>query len=257
MSTSPQALVKGIVSRILPSINPDSSNNDVAVRQHSYGEVMTMPVVRKHHVLSDEGSYFIIHNNQTAIAPPTATAFVATTPTMILMNLDPTKRLYLDYIKLTTVTAFTAVSGAGPMYASIVLDNTIASRYTSGGTQITNAPVSPNMAVTTNSQVNLYFGAITATAASAAARTVVGQASLRPAASGTAVTVVGDTIIMNAGGVEAAVNGSITLTNPNIIPVPIPPIILAPNQTMLLYTYQAATTPTAGTILPEIGYWLR
>ena len=257
MSTSPQALIKGLVSRVLPSINPDSTNNDVSVRQHSYGEVMTMPVIRKHHVLADEGSYFVAHNNQTAIAPPTATGFVATTPTMILMNLDPTKRMYIDYIKLSVITAFTAASGTGPMYGAIVLDNTIASRYTSGGTQITQAPTNPNMALTSSAQINFYFGAITATAASAAARTIVGQSVLRPAASGTAVTVIGDTIIMNSGGVEAAVAGSITLTNPNIIPVPIPPIILAPNNTMLLYTYQAATTPVAGTILPEVGFWLR
>ena len=257
MATSPQALIKGIVSRILPPPNPDGYNSDVALRLDSYGNLMTSPVVRKAHTLADEGNYFIANNGQTAIAPPTATAFVATTPTMILMNLDPSKRLYLDYIKLTTVTAYTAASGTGPMYATIVLDNTVASRYTSGGTQITNAPVSPNMAVLTTSQINLYFGAITATAASAAARTVVGQAVIRPAASATAVTVVGDTITMNAGGVEAAMNGSITLLNPNFINVPIPPIILAPQQTMLLYTYAAATTPVAGTILPEIGYWLR
>lgn len=257
MATSPQALVKGIVSRILPSINPDSTNTDVAVRQHSYGEVMTMPVVRKAHVLADEGSYFVLHNNQTAIAPPTATAFVATTPTLVLTNLDPVKRMYIDYISLTTITAFTAVSGAGPMFASIVLDNTATGRYSSGGTQLTTAPQSPNMAVQSTSQVNAYFGAITATAASAAARTIVGQKMIRPAASGTAVTVIGDTIVMNSGGVESAVGSTITLANPNIIPVPIPPIILAPTQTLLVYTYQAATTPTAGTILPEVGFWLR
>jgi len=257
MATSPQALIKGIVSRILPSSNPDSTNTDVALRQHTYGELMTMPVVRKSHVLADEGSYFVLHNNQTAIAPPTATAFVATTPTLVLTNLDPVKRMYIDYISLSVVTAFTAASATGTMYGAIVLDNSAVGRYTSGGTQLTTAPQSPNMAVMSTAQVNAYFGAITATAASAAARTIVGQKVLRPAASATAVTVIGDTIIMNSGGVEAAVNGSITLLNPNIISVPIPPIILAPTQTLLVYTYQAATTPVAGTILPEVGFWLR
>jgi hypothetical protein len=257
MSTSPQALVKGIVSRTLPDPNPDGFNNDVAMRLGTYGELTVQPVIRKQHVLADEGAYYILHNNQTAIAPPTATAFVATTPTMVITNLDPSKRMYIDYISLTVVTAFTAASGTGPMYGAIVLDNTATGRYTSGGTQITNPPVSPNMSLTTNAQLNAYFGAITAPAASAAARTIVGQKVLRPAASGTAVTVIGDTILMNAGGVEGAVGSTITLTNPNIIPVPIPPIILAPTQTFLLYTYQAATTPVAGTILPEVGFWLR
>jgi hypothetical protein len=257
MATSPQALIKGLVSRILPPINPDGYNSDVAFRQGAYGEMMTMPVVRKAHTLADEGSYFILHNNQTAIAPPTATGFVATTPTLVLTNLDPAKRMYIDYINLTVVTAFTAASGTGPMYATVVLDNTATGRYTSGGTQLTTAPQSPNMAVQSVSQVNAYFGAITASAASAAARTIVGQRMIRPASSATAVTVIGDTIIMNCGGVEGQSAGNITLLNPNIIPVPLPPIILAPSQTLLIYTYQAATTPVAGTILPEVGFWLR
>jgi len=162
----------------------------VAARQSTYGELMTMPVVRKIHTLADEGSYFILHNNQTAIAPPTATGFVATTPTFVVTNLDPVKRMYIDYISITTITAFTATSGVGPEYASIVLDNTATGRYSSGGTQLTvRSAVAEHGCAHHTAQLNAYFGAITATAASAAARTIVGQRMVRPAVSASASTV--------------------------------------------------------------------
>ena len=38
MALSPQALIKGLVSRILPSVNLDSINTDTAARQGRYGK---------------------------------------------------------------------------------------------------------------------------------------------------------------------------------------------------------------------------
>ena len=53
---SPQALVRGIVQRALPSAtNPDNINSDVALRQFPYGEIATQPIVRKAHNLESKG----------------------------------------------------------------------------------------------------------------------------------------------------------------------------------------------------------
>ena len=132
---SPQALIKGLVSRALPSSNPDGANNDVAVRLDTYGAVYNQPLVRKSHALADEGSYFIINNAQTGITPPLATGYVATTPTLTIYNQDTLgRRLYLDYINLTNIVAVTATgatAGAANAFVAAVVDN--GSRYSSGG----------------------------------------------------------------------------------------------------------------------------
>lgn len=255
MALSPQALVRGLVSRVLPSSNADSANNDVAIRLWSNGEVVTQPMIRKQHALADEGSYFVLHNNQTAIAPPVGTSFSATAPCFVVTNLDPVKRMYLDYISLTTITAMTCTSGGGPLFATGVIDN--GARYTSGGTQLTTAPSLPNMAVTGTALLNAYYGAITAPAATSQARTVFGQRLVRPNVSASVITVIGDNFLFNFGGVENSAAASITIANPSFVPVPVAPVIIGPNQTFLLYTYNASSTPVAGTILPEMGFWLR
>ena len=259
MSLSPQALIKGLVSRILPTINPDSSNSDVALRQASYGEIYSQPLVRKAHNLADEGSYFLFNNGQAGITPPLGTAFSATAPALLIYN-NSTLRAYLDYINLMNLVAVTCTAGTAgqlDLNAAIVIDN--GNRYASGGSALT-APISPNMASSASAAtVSAYFGAITATAATTAARTVIGQRMVRPLPVAGAMTVVGDNFLFNFGGVENAAAGSITVANANVIPVPCPPLILGPNQCALLYLWWAALTPAGGAagFLPELGFWLR
>jgi hypothetical protein len=61
---------------------------------------------------------------------------------------------------------------------------------------------------------------------------------VRPVVSGTVLDVVGETKLFNFGGVEAMLNGSITIANANFIPVPMPPVIIGPDQSALLYLWQ-------------------
>src|SRR3954470_18246381 len=110
---SPQALIRGLVQRTLPSINPDSANNDVALRQGSYGEIYNQPLVRKAHNLADEGSYFVATNAQTAIVPTYGTSLVATSPFITVYNANATARLYLDYIALVAVVAGIQTTAVG------------------------------------------------------------------------------------------------------------------------------------------------
>jgi hypothetical protein len=257
---SPQALMKGLVSRILPQANPDGINNDVASRLWTYGETVTNPMVRKAHNLADEGSYFVTNNAQTGVAMTTTSAFSATAPFVVVQNGNPVggRNIYLDYINLVCTVAGTAASGLTYTGAALYIDSIL--RYTSGGSQLT-AINSPNMgAVNAKSGATIYAGAITAAAASGNVRALSGLRVARPALSGTVATVVGDTLCFNFGGVEGGSGGNISITAgvASIVPIPMPPVVIPPQSSALLYLFYAASgTPVAAQWAPEIGHWER
>lgn len=224
-----------------------------------YGEGAVLSYIRKQHLLAEEGSYFVINNGQTGITPPLGTSFSATVAACIIYNNDPVKKLYLDYISLTNTVAVTATSATAgaPNFAALVIDN--GNRYSSGGTVLP-LGVAPNESIgTTPSNVTAYFGNLTATAATGAARTICGQRVTRLNASTSAITVVGDTFDFNFGGVERAIANNPTLTNPCITPIPMPPVVLGQNQSAVLYLWWVNSTPAGGAsgFLPEIGFFLR
>lgn len=259
---SPQALMRALVSRNLPSVNADSPNVDVALRAGRYGEQYALSIIRKQHLLADEGAYFMANNNsQTGILSSAATGFVATTPALVIANVDsPTsssyKRIYLDFLNLVTTVVGSAASGLVNLQAALYLDT--GNRYSSGGTEITANIVSPNMDLTPKSIAKVYFGAITAAAATLSARAISPLRVVRPAVSGTVMDVVGETKLFNFGGVEAMLNGSITIANANFIPVPMPPVIIGPGQSALLYLWQnVGATNVAATYAPELAWWER
>lgn len=260
---SPQALIRGLVSRVLPQPNIDSANIDVASRFGRYGENYVLSVTRKQHLIADEGAYFIASNgNQTGIVSTTATGFVATTPACIVYNTDSSgnpnaKRVYLDYMNLVTTVVGSAASGLVNLQGAVYLDT--GNRYSSGGTEITNTVVNPNMDVPVKNSVSkVYFGGITASAASGSVRAVVPLRVIRPVVSATVLDVVGETKWFNFGGVEGSMNGSITVANANFITVPMPPVIIGPGQSCLIYLWQnVGATNVAATYAPEIGFWER
>lgn len=261
MALSTQSLIKGLVSRLLPSPNPDSQNTDVAFRQWRYGELAIVSMTRKHHNLCDEGSYFITNNAQTGVAMVTTSGFTATSPFIIVSNNNTVggNNIYLDYITLVCTVAGTAASGLTYTGAQFVLDTGL--RYSSAGSNITANIVGANMNLAnTKSGASVYTGALVATAPSGVARTLVGLRVVRPALSGTVATVVGDVINFNFGGVESAANGNVSITAGvmNTVPVPMPPAVIGPQQSALLYiNYAASGTPVAAQWASEVAYWER
>lgn len=258
MPLSPQALLRGLVSRALPTANPDSQNQDVGTRLGRYGEGAVLSYVRKQHLLADEGSYFVTNNGQSGIASPAVASFGATTPMCIIQNQDTIggRRLYLDYLLLVTTAAGGWASAGVNEQIMIYLDNGL--RYSSSGTALTANIVSPNMDLSTAKSVaSVYFGAVSATAASSLARAVCGLRILRPAVSATVADVVGELKIINFGGVESTINGSITVANANQIPHPAPPIVIGPQQSCLIYFVLNGTTPSAASFAPELGWFER
>lgn len=260
MALSPQALVKGLAAKLLPSFNPDSANNDIALRLDSYGGVSTQPLVRKAHNLADEGTYFITNNAQTGIVPTYGTAFAAVSPFLTVYNGAPSpavSKVNLDYLALVAIAAGASTTLAGYIAAALVLD--AGNRYTSGGTNLTPNIVNPNPAAPANTPpgVQIFAGAIVASAATAAARTIVGVRNLRPSVSATVINVVGDMNLINFGGVEGA-TGSITIANANIMPQAFPPVQIPPGWTALLYLwFPVMSAPSAATFAPELGLWVR
>lgn len=259
---SPQALFRGMVSRLLPPANLDSLQQDISTRLARYGEQYTQPLVRKSHGLADEGSYLIANANaQAGIISTAATGFVATTPALIVANIDsPTsanaKRTYLDFLNLVTTVVGSAASGLVNLQAALYIDN--GNRYASGGTEITANIVCPNMDLTTRSITKVYFGNLTATSPTLSARAISPLRVIRPAVSASVLDVVGETKFFNFGGVEGALNGSVTVANANFITVPMPPVIIGPGQSALLYLWQnVGATPVAATYAPELGMWER
>jgi len=253
---SPQALIKGLVSRALPLKNPDGINVDAAFRQYSYGEAVTMPLVRKAHTLADEGTYFTVNNAQTGSTLSTTAGLTTTTPFLLIENGASLggPNLYVDYLAAVCTAAGSAASGLTVIQATVVIDNTL--RFSSGGTLLT--PVSPNMFLGTAKSNAIIYVVPTATAASGLARTVCGLRTLRPTVSATVAAVVGDMHTLNCGGVEGGTQGNITVANANLTTQPLPPIVIGPQQSALFYIYYAAgTTIVAGSYAPEAGWWER
>ena len=261
-----EAILRGWVSRTLPQA--ESDNDPGAVRLGRYGDIYTVGAVRKQHALADEGSYFVANNAQTGIATGTTASFTTTAPFIIIANTDsPTntnaKRIHLDYVNLITTVAGTAASTAARIAAALVIDT--GNRYSSGGTELSNLIVNPNMDVGTRASIaKVYCGALTATAATASARTVVGQRTLRLTVSATVLDVIDDTKYLNFGAVESPASAILMQSAAGVQvnalsqQYAMPPVIVGPGQSILLYIFwPGTTTPAASSYLPELGWWER
>jgi hypothetical protein len=264
---SPQALIRGVVSRIIPPAAFDNPNVDVPQVFGRYGEARIASYIRKAHLLADEGSYYVAANGQTAITGQTTTAFTATSPSLLISNTDSAtnplaKRIYLDYIHLLNGgTAYSNATSNTGIFWHLLLDT--GNRYTSGGTALTIA--SPNMDLSQKSSVALVnAGAITASAATNAVRTIVGQRFMRAPVSGTALTLANlDEFHFNFGGVESHVGNflqaSATL-EANMVNKAFagPAVIIGPGQSLLFYiNCIAGGAVTAGNLIYEVGWWER
>lgn len=264
-----EILIKGTPSRALPQAQADNQREGVPLRLERYMGMFTQPVVRKSHILADEGSYFLTNNAQTGIVTSAAVGFVATTPSLIIANIDSAsnpiaKRIYLDNIELLVTTAGITATATQAKNLAMLVDT--GNRYSSGGTNLTNNIVSPNMDGAFKSIAAVYFGNLTATAASANARTIVGQRLVRlPVTATTAPDVINDRVRLEFGSVEnisSVVIGSTGALQANVMQetIKMPPVIIGPGQSLLIYLWQlvaGGTYPTATTYAPEIAWWER
>jgi hypothetical protein len=202
-----------------------------AARFGKYGEEMTMIMHAKQFGCIDEGSIRLAMNptisTGVALTGATQTAWVATTPSFLLYN-GGANRIYMDYIKLLVVAAGTAESA---LHCAVLVDS--GSRYSSGGSALSIASPSLDNAITSGGVG--YYGAITATSATAAVRTI-GRDVFRAA-----LPVVNDVYVANFGAADmsysqSALQGTAVIKQVNNFPT----AMIGPGQSFLFYLWGAS-----------------
>jgi hypothetical protein len=205
-----------------------------ALRVHRSGELITMPLHgMRTPPLVDEGVYWTGMNvPQTALLDTAAlTAFVATTPTMVVFNNNPTggKSLYPTRFRCSVSAAGT--SGTNWLWQWLI---DTGNRWTSGGTALTLANTNINASNTTSGAV-IHFGAVTAPAANASR--IVGAGVGR-----TVIKVIGDEYTFefgNSGPVSGAgmpTDGTLQLTKTWHVPA----VVIPPQCSLVWYEYAAS-----------------
>ena len=245
---APQALIRGVVSRVLPTANLDSPQNDVSVRLLRYGELAAGLLVSKQHNLADEGSYFVANNAGTGVATAAApTAFSDTAPLLNIFNKASAQqgtRIYLDYLRVLETAAGTAGTG---FQVLIKLDNK--NDYSSAGTQLT--PVSPNMDLSPASVADVRF-LPTNVAVSGFARTVLVATVF---AGATAPVAAGSQAALTFGSQDGVPSVQVVTTT-GIGTVPCPPVIIGPGQSAII-EFLIPSQSAASSWTPDLGWWER
>ena len=265
---SPSAILRGLVSRMLPQPDADSPYNERAVRLGRYGDMMSQPVFPDDSALADEGSIFVASTapGATALQLGISATFSATAAAFVLVNSDTAggKRAYLRSLKLAQSVAPT--SGVDLRYA-VVLDSinrmptTIA--QPAGALQGPGTPATASAyqapASCTNQDSNdrrpicLPFFPIsiaagappTVPAASPQARTIVGNGYVK-----NSIPVVKDQYTIQFGGVDAGGTFQAAAALAKIVEHA-PKVVIGPGQSALIYLWSASNI-TAGNAWDDV-----
>lgn len=259
---SPQGLLRGLVARALPPVNPDSQNNDVALRLSAYGDQSIESVWTTKHRLADEGSYFAVASSGT-VSPPIPGTFVAqqgqitafgdTTPLWVIQNTAPAggKNIYLDFLRL--LLGGTAPTGTISLELAVRID-TISKLPTNSNQYTTPLPINVNGASdrAAVAKVYAYLAAqAMATPASSGAVRNVARARIP-----TGVAVVGDQYLFRFGTTEpdsAAATTAARATHPVSISGQANPVIIAPGQWATIHLWWLTSATNLPTWEWELG----
>jgi hypothetical protein len=208
----------------------------IATSSGGVSAAAVFPLTNKNILVPAEGSYFIVRNPTpgTGIAGAAAATTLDDTKPLLLIKNNATAlsniNIYLDYIRFR-------LTNAGTAGTNVRFDMKVdySSRYTSGGSALTPTNVNSNSVAQSVASNNVFFGALTATAASSNVRLLDGH-EFRPV-----IGVVGDTYTINFGGVDHPTTGLITsgtaITHSS---VNFHPVVLGPGQTFLLHQWSAS-----------------
>jgi len=239
------------ISRTIPQATGDTI--EASNRGARYGEQYVMPLHSPRHALADEGSYFVAVNATpgTGIAVTgsltTFTDSGTTVGNLFMKNTESRtaaspKRVYLDYIKLITVAG--AATATTWMYAIVIDDNPV--RLTSGGTAL--APLNPNGDSSAVSIVTGSFGALVIAAATN--RRLISRGNFK-----STTPLPYDVFVLVSGGAPGSAYAAADNV-PGIFVDVCPPIIIGPQQNMLLSMWGLASAEIA-TFEHEIGWFER
>jgi hypothetical protein len=201
-------------------------------------------------MLAAEGAYFRATNPTpgTALTHAITSAWVATTPTLLIRNTDASstgKTLYLDYIRLIMTVIPTSSTGWD---VAVILDPN--NRYASGGTAIALGG-NCNTAFSTASIASIFW---TPTASAAVAPRLVSRGRAF-----SVIPVVGSALMIPFAAQDFAVSSTMGGTVATHLYVPCGPIALGPgsNHSALIYCWFPANATTGPSFEVEIGWWER
>jgi hypothetical protein len=231
-----------------PGKQTNAVNN--ILRSSQRGELGVMPFGKGAYGLADEGSYFMATNPTPGTGIDgiaAADGYDATEALLTVYNAASTStdtRIYLDYLRLYSTLAPTSATDIAWVHE---IDT--AQRYSSGGSAITEVNV--NGASTQTSSATIYFGAITAAAATA--NRLLGGGILR-----TVISVVGDIYTFDYGAANKASLCGAVMEGTTVASLTIPccPVVLGPANT---YVFQLNGTSQAAKQNHEfeLGFWER
>jgi hypothetical protein len=166
---------------------------------------------------------------------------------------DFSPRIYLDYF---TLLATAAGTGATSVQFAVTRDNS--NRYTSGGTELT-LNVTNTGPTSAASVLKVYAGNITASAATASAKTLVGNRVFKIGVA--PIPTIGDTYTGRFGAANIAenltyLNNSATLVLSMITAQNLPPIVMGSDESLLIHMWFPAQS-AASSFAPELGWWER
>jgi hypothetical protein len=208
---APSALVKGLVSRFLPTAFVDDRDSDKPVRLARYGEQVSQVIYGPtRHALVEEGSYILATNPTIStgmVWVAAQTAFSDTTPNFYIFNSETAsnpnaKSIYLDYLKLITTAAATTATS---FHYAWILDAVPRALGTDNTATIT--PVNPNggasLVMTPVIKVQNSATASVITASSSAKR-LVARGTLG------GLNVAGDELTIVFGSTDVGANAGLT-----------------------------------------------
>lgn len=231
----------------VPGISADGGQKQVRTDQYGAQHVRNEEMA-----WAEEGTYFRALSNATpltGVAQAITTAFSATAVPLVMVNGSSTKSVIPHYIKLTCTAA-----GATTTSSNFALSIDSASRYSSGGTDISGLAACTNTALGNTSGLSvLRIGTVTASAAGAGTR-YVSHGTLKVAAA--PCWVVGDEIKFMFG--SDADPGNLAGTTPINIVKNVGPVVLgAQNSSLILHLWNPANATTAPSWAWEIAWWER
>lgn len=218
-----------------------------------YGELPTNNVWPTKHSLADEGSYFVTTNPTigTGVTHALSTAFSATVGLFVIKNnasVSSGIRCYLDYFRLLLTS--TAATATVSQQFAFVTDT--GNRVPTAGSQ-TLTPVNVNQDDSTASQVIVYaFSAAALTVPAAVSPRVVGRCSLA-----VSQVVTGDEYLVHCGGVDFANAPGLTAVRaaaPARLVANVAPIVIGPQQSLVIYRWCLTEATTAPAYEFEIGH---
>jgi hypothetical protein len=257
---APASILKTLVRRFLPPPSPEGPESEGYLRSLRYNELAVGSLIRKSHLLADEGSYFVGNNAQTGIIEGVQTGFVVTAPTLYLANTaDPgdttAKSVGVDYVDLSVQTAGATGTATQGKALAVYLDK--GNNYSAGGTDLSSKIWAVNPRIGANASIaKLYFGALTTTTPAVSkgtTRPIVGQRIYRmPVTATTAPDAVGDRLRLEFGNVEAEAATQFGTTGALMANVyqtvlKIPAISIPPGWSLAIYTWDLVAGGTYAT----------